>query len=219
MSDEVPIWRRKSKENQTSQAPEPVWSPTPRNEQGYERDVPIWRRGKETARPKPEETHELCLPSQQGHEYLRERKYELYKNTGMILRVYPAGGPGPKETSVDELRDMSPSEVETFAAKMLSYHGWDAATTTASGDFGVDVVAFKGPRRRVLQVKRLNEKGRTGVVDINKTMGGAYLWRADEVVFISTGEFVKEAYERATHYPAVTGLYSQKDIFTPQIWK
>jgi HJR/Mrr/RecB family endonuclease len=56
-----------------------------------------------------------------------------------------------------EVVSMAPIEFELYCAQLLNEDGWDAETTKASGDQGVDIVATRKGIKCVFQVKKHNK--------------------------------------------------------------
>lgn len=161
------------------------------------------------------------LPPQQGKNELKKKGYAIEKWHSNIIRVYPANT-CPKPTwGIDALLNASPQEAEIFAAHMLSAHGWDAARTTKSKESGVDAIGFKGKKVLAIQVKLLKEKvGSVRDVDVNYTMGGALMYKATHVMFITTGRYTKSAYEiAASHEVIPCNLIEGNLLFDSRYWE
>lgn len=86
---------------------------------------------------------------------------------------------------------MSGLEFESAIALLYQRKGYQVKKTTASGDFGVDVVAEKKGKRTVIQVKRYTKK--VGVQSVQEIAAGAYYYKADNAIVITTSFFTNQA--------------------------
>ena len=82
---------------------------------------------------------------------------------------------------------------ENFIADVHKKLGHHTTLTARGPDQGVDVIAEKGGKRKIIQVKRwANNVGNT---DVLKTVGAMQMYDADEAVVITTSDFSASAYE------------------------
>lgn len=94
--------------------------------------------------------------------------------------------------SVDELTGI---EFETAVASLYERAGYTVRLTTASGDFGVDVLVNKGTELLAIQVKRY--KGNVGVRAVQEVASGALYYKATTAIVITNSFFTKQAKELA----------------------
>lgn len=101
-----------------------------------------------------------------------------------------------KNPSLEWDSNMSPAEYETFCADTLNNNGWDAKTTVATGDQGVDVIAEKGGVKVAIQCKKYSS-----AVDnkaVQEVAAGMSYWGADIAVVVSTAGYTRSARELAS---------------------
>ncbi|WP_217992464.1 restriction endonuclease [Morganella morganii] len=92
--------------------------------------------------------------------------------------------------------NMSPAEYETFCADTLNNNGWDAKTTVATGDQGVDVIAEKGGVKVAIQCKKYSSA--VGNKAVQEVAAGMSYWGADIAVVVSTAGYTRSARELAS---------------------
>lgn len=92
--------------------------------------------------------------------------------------------------------NMSPAEYETFCADTLNNNGWDAKTTVATGDQGVDVIAEKGGIRVAIQCKKYSSA--VGNKAVQEVAAGMSYWGADIAAVVSTAGYTRSARELAS---------------------
>ncbi len=91
---------------------------------------------------------------------------------------------------------MSPAEYEGYCADILKSSGWQARTTSISGDQGVDVVAEKDGLCVAIQCKKYSSPvGNKAVQEV--TAGMAY-WGASIGVVVTNAGYTRSARELAT---------------------
>lgn len=92
--------------------------------------------------------------------------------------------------------NMSPAEYETFCADTLNNNGWDAKTTVATGDQGVDVIAEKDGIRVAIQCKKYSSA--VGNKAVQEVAAGMSYWGADIAAVVSTAGYTRSARELAS---------------------
>ncbi len=90
----------------------------------------------------------------------------------------------------------TPIEYEHLVAETLRRHGWDARTTKASGDQGIDVLATKGALRVVLQCKLYARP--VGNAAVQEAIAGQRFASATHAAVVSNAVFTKAAQQLAT---------------------
>ena len=92
--------------------------------------------------------------------------------------------------------DLNPIEYEQLVADTLRRHGWDAQTTRATGDQGVDVLAIKGALRVVLQCKLYSRT--VGNEAVQQAIAGQRFELATHAAVVSNATFTRSARELAS---------------------
>lgn len=88
-------------------------------------------------------------------------------------------------------------EYEQYCADYLSKHGYhDAKTTKASGDHGVDVIAFKRGKKYAVQCKYYSSP--VGNKAIQEVYTGMALYDCDYGIVITNSTFTKQAKDEAS---------------------
>ena len=102
---------------------------------------------------------------------------------------------GTFAASRDEMRDwllnLDPLRFELETAALFNALGFEAKTTKASGDGGVDVTALRGNRRYVIQCKRYRHPIGPGVLREFATVVRNF--DADEGIFVTTSRYTDAA--------------------------
>ena len=97
-----------------------------------------------------------------------------------------------------EIDEMAGVEFEDYVAARLRTSGWTVASTAASGDYGVDLVAQRDGDRVAIQCKR---HGRSiGVSAVQQVVSGALHHDCADTMVVSNQEFTRAARQLAdTH--------------------
>ena len=90
---------------------------------------------------------------------------------------------------------IDPIEYEHFVAETLRRHGWDARTTQASADQGVDVVATRGPVTLAVQCKLYSKP--VGNAAVQEAIAGRQFLNAEHAAVVSNSNFTRAAKELA----------------------
>lgn len=90
---------------------------------------------------------------------------------------------------------MAPLEYEAMCADLLRHHGWDARTTSGSGDQGVDVLATQGPHRVVLQCKLYGKP--VGNAAVQEAIAGQRFEQATHAAVVSNATYTRAARQLA----------------------
>ena len=95
------------------------------------------------------------------------------------------------ETMMD-IDEMRGSEFEQYMAKLLSKNGYNKVTVTqASGDYGVDVIAYKGMKKYAIQCKRYAKT--LGPKPVQEVHTGGVHYNADVCVVVTNNFFSDNA--------------------------
>ncbi len=90
---------------------------------------------------------------------------------------------------------IDPIEYEHFVAETLRRHGWEARTTQASGDQGIDVLASKGPLTVAVQCKLYSKP--VGNAAVQEAIAGRQYQKTTHAAVVSNATFTKAAKELA----------------------
>lgn len=96
---------------------------------------------------------------------------------------------------------MSPAEYEGYCADILNSNGWQARTTSLSGDQGVDVVAEKDGFCVAIQCKKYSSP--VGNKAVQEVTAGMTYWGASIGVVVTNAGYTRSARELA----AVHGIF------------
>ena len=77
-------------------------------------------------------------------------KKEIYPIVDAEIEAYTK----KKPISDQDVTSLSPTAFESYCAQLLTENGWQATTTKASGDQGIDVIATKDGIKAVFQCKK-----------------------------------------------------------------
>lgn len=92
--------------------------------------------------------------------------------------------------------EMSGKEFEKECVEILNYCGYsNVKRTPASGDHGVDIVAYKDGKRYAVQCKRY--QGNIGFKAVQEIFTGKALFHADYGIIMTNSHFAKQAKEDA----------------------
>lgn len=95
--------------------------------------------------------------------------------------------------SVEDLLRLSPTEFEDLVADLFRANGYEAQTTRATGDRGIDVKATKTDHRIAVQCKRYASEIGVGIDEVQRMLGAMVQDRADRCVIFATSFFTSEA--------------------------
>jgi restriction system protein len=97
-------------------------------------------------------------------------------------------------------KDMPPQEFERWCAKMVASYGWQASTTTVTGDQGADVIAEKPGKRLILQCKLYNAP--VGNKAVQEAFAAQHHYRANGSAVVTNSTYTPSAIALA----ATTGV-------------
>lgn len=86
---------------------------------------------------------------------------------------------------------MAGVEFEKYIAARLRQSGWNVSLTSATGDYGVDLIARKNGQRLAIQCKRYGKP--VGVSAIQQVVAGATHHRCTTSMVVSNQEFTRAA--------------------------
>jgi len=101
----------------------------------------------------------------------------------------------------NDFMDRSPREFEGFIANLFTKMGYSTLITSASADYGADVIAKKNGETIAVQVKRYKQDSQVGVQDVNQVLGSMYRYNATKAVVVTTSNFTSAAKKLAKSAP------------------
>jgi len=100
-----------------------------------------------------------------------------------------------KALTIADIDNMAGVTFERYLGKLLQFKGFKVEFTALSHDFGVDIVARKGPYRYAIQAKRYTSSvGRAGVSD---AVAGMRHYRCNKTMAITNSYFTTSARQLA----------------------
>lgn len=99
---------------------------------------------------------------------------------------------------LEEVDQMDGFSFEYFVAELLKKNGYNqVVVTSGSGDFGVDITAYKDNKKHAFQCK--NYQSKLGVSPIQEVYSGAPKYNASICVVVTNSYFTPHAQELARH--------------------
>ena len=96
--------------------------------------------------------------------------------------------------TVARLREIDPTMFEHYVANLLKRHGFSGAKVCgASGDRGVDIVAYKDGQKIAVQCKRYGSANKVSSPEIQQFVGSMKIYKAGRGLFVTTSTFTREA--------------------------
>lgn len=118
--------------------------------------------------------------------------------TGIIATLYRCSAVHlqRKRFMRKDFDNMEGWEFEEFCGNVLRRNGFEKVTVTSrSGDFGIDVIAYKDNVKYGIQCKRY--EGAVGWHAVEEARAGAEYWRCQRAVVLTNSTFTKQALEGA----------------------
>lgn len=115
----------------------------------------------------------------------------------LILVISIAKG-GKKKTKINmaKIDNMSGVEFEIYFTKILSDNGFkNIRTTTASSDYGIDILCCKNGKKYGLQLKRY--KSKVGVAAVQQAVSGTIYYQARIPAVVTNSFFTAQAIKMA----------------------
>jgi restriction system protein len=110
---------------------------------------------------------------------------------------------------------MSPIEFEYFCAELLEESGWEAHTTKASGDQGIDIIAKIDDVKAVFQCKLYSKP--VGNSAVQQIIAGREFEEADFAAVITNSSFTASAFQLASVANIDLIHYEEIDEYTQMI--
>jgi restriction system protein len=100
-----------------------------------------------------------------------------------------------RESGISEIDAMDGIQFEYYLKELYSSNGYKVEITTASGDYGGDLILWKENRKMVIQAKRYSKD--VGIKAVQEVMGAKAYYSADEAWVVTNSHFTKAATELA----------------------
>jgi len=104
--------------------------------------------------------------------------------------------------------DMDPQHYEQFCALLVRKCGWDANTTSGSGDQGADIIAHKAGRSLVIQCKKYSKP--VGNKAVQEVIAAREFTQADSAAVVSNSTYTKSA--KALAHASQVHLWHHVDL-------
>ena len=99
-----------------------------------------------------------------------------------------------RQTTIEQLRRISPAAFEHYTARLLGRHGYSACKVSGgAGDRGADVTARRGNKAVVVQCKRYAAHNKVTSPEMQKFVGTVKITGAGLGLYITTSSFTSEA--------------------------
>ncbi|MCK8825032.1 restriction endonuclease [Fuchsiella alkaliacetigena] len=100
-----------------------------------------------------------------------------------------------KESIETRFQNFDPFEFEEFIKGLFLDMGFEAHTTSSSGDFGADIILedTKTGEEIAIQVKRYKKGNKVGTADMNQVVGAKSYYGCDKAMMITTSSCTKPA--------------------------
>ncbi|MGL5764296.1 MAG: restriction endonuclease [Sarcina sp.] len=99
----------------------------------------------------------------------------------------------PLKGGIRSIDHMEGIAFEHFTVNLFKSLGYQAKVTVAAGDFGADVIAWKGKEKIAIQCKRYSNK--VGVEAVYQILGGAKYYDCNKTIVITNNYFTQAAIE------------------------
>lgn len=100
-----------------------------------------------------------------------------------------------KPFSTIDVSALDPTGYEAYCAHLLNESGWQATTTSATGDQGIDIVATRSGKKAIFQCKLYSSP--VGNAAVQEANAGKAFAKADYAFVVSNAEFTPAAIELA----------------------
>ena len=97
---------------------------------------------------------------------------------------------------ISEIDSMDGHRFEEYCADLMEHNGFlHPEVTKTSGDYGIDILAWKDGKKYAVQCKR--HKGQIGVKAVQEALSGAKYYNAAIPVVLTNSTFTRQAHEMA----------------------
>jgi len=112
------------------------------------------------------------------------------------------------EREMEYNNDMDPHHYEQFCALLARKCGWNANTTSGSGDQGADILARKAGRTLVIQCKKYSKP--VGNKAVQEVIAAREYTQADNAAVVSNSTYTKSA--KALAHASQVHLWHHVDL-------
>ena len=105
--------------------------------------------------------------------------------------------PSKKQINIHDVDSMNGQQFEELITKLFIKMGYDAYTTKASGDQGIDVIAEKNGIKYGIQAKCY--AGSVGNAAVQEAVAGRLFYGCDKIIVVTNSYFTKSAIELAEY--------------------
>lgn len=96
-----------------------------------------------------------------------------------------------KRRSLQEIDVMTGHEFEVYLGELFKRHGYKTKVTSASGDYGADLILHKGGQKIVVQAKRY--KNSVGIRAVQEIIPAIAYYKADVAWVVTNSYLTKQA--------------------------
>lgn len=96
-----------------------------------------------------------------------------------------------RNSGIEDIDKMDGIQFEHYLKELYISRGYAAEVTSASGDFGADLLLKKDGKKIVVQAKRYSKD--VGIIAVQEVMGAKSYYQADEAWVVSNNYFTKAA--------------------------
>lgn len=105
----------------------------------------------------------------------------------LLLRLFKPR----KRRSLQEIDVMTGHEFEVYLGELFKRHGYKTKVTSASGDYGADLILHKGGQKIVVQAKRY--KNSVGIRAVQEIIPAIAYYKADVAWVVTNSYLTKQA--------------------------
>lgn len=121
-----------------------------------------------------------------------------------LMKMTPKGA----DRTLDEVDNMTGAQFEEFVAAVLEGNGYEIRQmTSATGDFGADIIAYRNEELIAIQCKRYAKP--VGVKAVQEAIGAMKHYDCDRCMVVTNSRFTKQAMELANDNEVV-GLWDRE---------
>ena len=138
---------------------------------------------------------------------IQKTKEEIDKYTEFKKKKELINNSNEAQTIINEFKE-NPSDFETFCAELFIKMGYEAEVTPKTNDGGYDIILKKGFEKSIVECKCYSQNHSIGRPMIQKLVGANQEVKADNMKFITTSKFSKEAiiFANETNVELIDGI-------------
>ncbi len=124
-----------------------------------------------------------------------ERLEEIHNLISEAVDAYKADRLENHDNPSIDIDSLDPIQFEFYCVDILRNNGWDARTTQASGDQGIDIIATRDNVKAVLQCKKYSQP--VGNSAVQEVIAGKQFEQADIAAVVSNNSYTQSAKQLA----------------------